>query len=353
LKSYLDQYGSAYKTFTQWFNQDTLLTKLEKISESELSDILKKPSKENLNELLCKLDIPANGFKVNLKRSPKEIPKLVGNNDSLGLFYYFQNHSTPAAVFNQMHQCPWASDKAAFTDFRKRCTKQREILKERYSIFEKIKAADYPSETQPAVFSEHFPVVFVTESAHIEPYCMEYRSRFPLKLGVNIHLIATDTEEHHKEIEQYLVEKCNLQNMEVILIDKLRDPSFRPKIREISPEIMAIEQSQKPPPQPAEIVEELIIPDITEEQGVPDTEPKATNTISMMVLSGFISALGGLAVALAFTLLNAAALTLAGVLVAGAGVLAIGAGLASLGFFAYQHRATISHDPLEPSLQSP
>jgi uncharacterized RDD family membrane protein YckC len=62
-----------------------------------------------------------------------------------------------------------------------------------------------------------------------------------------------------------------------------------------------------------------------------ESNSSSTGDISMMVLGGFIAVLGIAAVAIAFTLLNAATLGIAGLVVAGVGVVAT---LAGVGLFA-------------------
>jgi hypothetical protein len=66
---------------------------------------------------------------------------------------------------------------------------------------------------------------------------------------------------------------------------------------------------------------------------------KPPNTVPMMVLGGFIAVLGIAAVAIAFVLLHAATLGLAGLLVVGAGMAAtlLGVGLFSYGARQYNH----------------
>lgn len=78
------------------------------------------------------------------------------------------------------------------------------------------------------------------------------------------------------------------------------------------------------------------------------THSSSTTNISMMVFGGFIAAIGITAVAVAFTLLNAATLGLAGLVVAGIGVTAA---LTGLGLFATAAcrgcKTTVLDDSLE------
>ncbi len=79
----------------------------------------------------------------------------------------------------------------------------------------------------------------------------------------------------------------------------------------------------------------------------PQTEAahsSSTTNISMMVLGGFIAAVGVAAVAIAFTLLNAATFGIAGLVVAGTGAAAVLSGLGLFAAGAYRNRQTTAPD---------
>ncbi len=78
-----------------------------------------------------------------------------------------------------------------------------------------------------------------------------------------------------------------------------------------------------------------------------ETPSSSTANISMMVLGGFIAAMGVAAVAIAFTLLNAATFGIPGLVVAGIGVAAV---LSGIGLFAsgvYKNRPTIAENSFD------
>ncbi|MGX8737613.1 hypothetical protein [Legionella pneumophila] len=89
----------------------------------------------------------------------------------------------------------------------------------------------------------------------------------------------------------------------------------------------------------------IINPEVKPSQ-IKETHPSLMSNISMMVIGGFIAAAGITAIAIAFTVLNAATFGVAGLLVTGLGVAATlsGAGLFATG--AYKHLHTIGEDSL-------
>ena len=58
----------------------------------------------------------------------------------------------------------------------------------------------------------------------LSPDKNEHRSLRPLKLGVDIQIIATDTPRHQQQLFDYL-SKHGLNSVEIVLIDELKKPS--------------------------------------------------------------------------------------------------------------------------------
>lgn len=360
IKPYIEKNPNALE---QWFGIEPLMQQLVQITAQELSSILQKPSTEQIKNLLQRLTQGNEGlFDIRLKKFPQESTEYGAENDSLRLFhfFYYMNEAPSASIEAMIFGCQEHHIASApFTAFRNHCRKHRAILQERYALFEGILNKEYSAEPKLRDFNSNFPVVFVTESSHLKESEGEYRSRVPLKLGVNIHLIATQTETDRQAVENHLLQ-YNIKNVQTILIETLKNPDFRPNIRETAPEIVALEKSQMETVVISRFAKEYyesltaLSSESTEElnpvpTSIPTPTPSSSPNYNMMILSGFITVVGIAAVALAFTVLNAATLGIAGVLVAALGVLACTAGVISLGLFAYRNQR-ISTPPEEPEL---
>lgn len=244
IKAYMQEKNSTF-TITileEWVGEKQLLNKVQTISMEEISKTLKNPTEKSIKNLLNKLNIPLKFFDVKVNKPAAQEEKF--DNDRLGLSRVFNYKEGPPYVMAAMLRTPpEVIRNAPYTDFRARCRKHREILQERYDVFKQIHTTDYSLKPLPRKLND-FRVIFVTESSHIEPYDSEYRSRFPLKLGVNIHLVATEFEADRQALEKYFIEECPLHTVQVVLIDDLKNPDFRPKIREINSDIKEFESEQ-------------------------------------------------------------------------------------------------------------
>lgn len=232
-------YGDLFRHYN--LSRKTLADKLQQIDEREFYKIYNLPNEENLNKLLRLLDVPLKLFNINT-RDPKT-QNTEQSLDFLSLVNFFKCQEDISVVLAKMINTGLNIYDAPYSAFQARCRKHQHILQERYSILNKISNKEYVgSHSNP--FEEDFPIIFVTESLHIEPYGREYRSKMALKLGININLLATNTEENRQKLLHYLKDN-HLSKIQVVLFEELKNPSFRPTIRKHAPEIYTFELQQK------------------------------------------------------------------------------------------------------------
>jgi hypothetical protein len=109
-------------------------------------------------------------------------------------------------------------------EFHEDCKKQFVAINDRIRIFKKLIAAPQKTFQLPedeVIYNEPFPIVFLTNSTDMEPIGREHRSLRPLKLGVDIQIIATDTRDHQQKLFDYL-SKHGLNAVEIVLIEDLK-----------------------------------------------------------------------------------------------------------------------------------
>ena len=209
---------------------------IQKIVDTKLNieEIVHNPTEINLKKALQILELPQESklttkqfFGLTKNKAPWEIDRLSN------IFNY-----TPEGVFRNMSQNIQGYDISSFlfgilegkgtNDFFLRfaanCEKHIIVLKDRIRLFEKLINIDTNNafhRHHQLQLSEQFPVILVTESEKVKPFNTEYRSTVSLKLGEDITLVATDTDENRTVLKDYFCAQ-HIKPVQVVLISDLQ-----------------------------------------------------------------------------------------------------------------------------------
>lgn len=388
---------------------------VDKIKQNQLDmkSILANPTEENLAKALTVLELPqictvktwrgedkkvvlpctqffcleAYPFKIRDEYQP----------DSFLIMSKNRNHS--GFKFNDILSA--FADGCASTSYFEEVTKQAKNLliafHDRIRVFNKLVQTPQNqfklTHLQEHFLAKDYPLILLSDATDkieldIEDYA-EYRSNTALKIGIDITIMATDTQEHRLEIMQFL-ELHQIRNVQVILFSDLefiKSTKEKPKTpyhhKDGMPTLkwLAAKQiaasgtvyskaatanaSQQSLEQAIDLLKDAqeyqamgatlqsldaniqtapvvaseqtltpiatVISSLKDEVRTSETNGILGEGLSFNVLSGVMLVLGVAAVALAFILLNAASLNVAGLLVAGVGIAIT---LAGIGMFA-------------------
>ncbi len=86
------------------------------------------------------------------------------------------------------------------------------------------------------LLTRNFPLILISDNAEVmtilnSDYCKEYRAKRPIKFGIDIQMVATDTREHALILRKWL-DQHNFKHVTVVLFHELqnvKDTSRRPK----------------------------------------------------------------------------------------------------------------------------
>ncbi|CAM2879386.1 hypothetical protein [Legionella worsleiensis] len=218
------------------------------LNKIDMKAIVLNPTEENLRKALKILELPQNptiksGFGAVNKDIELPITQFFGlekqamsgrcetyREDHFG---YFCRNINGYQINNYLERSLSTAD--VFEGISKDAKKYIQALEDRIRVFDKLVNAPQEqfklTDNQQALLKSTYPIIFVSESESIKPYGSEYRSNTPLKIGDDIRIIATDTNNHRVQLQNYLY-NYQINPVQVVLFSDLEkaiaDPSSLP-----------------------------------------------------------------------------------------------------------------------------
>ncbi|RAP38512.1 hypothetical protein B1207_01090 [Legionella quinlivanii] len=193
-------------------------------SKIDLEEISKNPTEENLIKIIEFLQ----------KNQAEDLFSLYPSYDARNKPFYSEKKINKARnnSFAEYERCILINALTSqpsleeLEDGDKEIEKMMLIYQKRITLFKKLVEA-HPScfILQPSQLSflkkPSFPLIFLSSSSEIKKYCKgEYRSLSPLKLGNDIHAIATNNHNSRLLLLKYM-DLYNIRNILIILLDDL------------------------------------------------------------------------------------------------------------------------------------
>lgn len=214
------------------------------LNKIDMKAIVLNPTEENLRKALKILDLPKNptiqsGFGAVEKVIELPITQFFGlKRQAMSArsetyqenhFGYFSRNISGYQINNYLERSLSTAD--FFKGISKDAKKYILALEDRIRVFDKLVNAPQEqfklTDNQHALLKSTYPIIFVSESESIKPYGSEYRSNIPLKLGDDIRIIATDTENHRVQLKNYLY-NYQINPVQVVLFSDLQKAIANP-----------------------------------------------------------------------------------------------------------------------------